>query len=81
MLDYLEELYYGAFPPASQCGLAENPELTELRVKLEGRLGGEEKQLLDRLFHFGRGMTNQAVKEAFFEGFRMGAGLMLQIFP
>ena len=81
MLDYLEEFYYGAYSPVDQCRLEDDPKFDALYEELKERLGQEDRALLEKLLYVGRGRTNRALKECYFEGFRMGAGLMLQLFP
>lgn len=81
--DILTMLYYGKIAPW-ESGKAANPEAERLKERaagetsrLEQMLDGEGRRLLEQLQDDSAQLEGQAACEAFRDGFRLGAQIML----
>lgn len=84
--DFLDKLYFGKIVPWEKHKLdttemlESSKEVDSLLEKLSERLDDEGKKLLDQLMDARSDMTSVSEREAFKEGFRLGAEFTLNTF-
>ena len=84
-MNLIKDLYYGSIRPVDKTfnkhtEYAEKSKLqSELYRKLAEGITDEQKEVLDELIEALNGMSETAAAEAFSDGFRLGAELVLEI--
>ena len=84
--DFLDKLYFGKIVPWEKHKLdttemlEASKEVDSILERLSERLDDEGKKLLDRLMDARSDMTSVSEREAFKEGFRLGAEFTLDTF-